>query len=81
MRGRAPHSKESTAAGVAKGRPSAQRAVQLIDYFPSSLCSEYIVPFPDKGQSRKLLRLDAGRLDDRPPFFDLGPLKGAERLR
>jgi hypothetical protein len=27
------------------------------------------------------LRFDAGGLDDRPPFLDLGPLKGAERLR
>jgi hypothetical protein len=29
----------------------------------------------------KLFPLNAGRLDDRPPFLDLGFLKGAERLR
>src|SRR5580698_422741 len=39
----------------------------------SNLAQSWAVP--------RLFCLEVGRLDDRPPFFDLGSLKIAERLR
>src|SRR5215467_10770868 len=71
----------SSRTSVAKGRPSAQCAVQLVDRFPSGFVQSTSVPAGTKSKMRKLLHLDTRSSDDRPPFFDLSLLKCRERLR
>src|SRR5215467_2638315 len=41
----------------------------------------FMRPFLPNTSTRRSFRLDVRRLDDRPPFFDLGVVKGGEPLR